>query len=45
MGVILGARTGNANPPAEGDALEAAAIEEELEIEEINRAPMETMQP
>jgi hypothetical protein len=43
MGVILSARTSNANPAIEGDAPEATAIEEELEIEEINRAPMETM--
>jgi hypothetical protein len=45
MGVVLGAGTGNANPATEGDAPEAAAIEEEPEIEEINRAPMKTMQP
>jgi hypothetical protein len=45
MGAVLGAGTSNDNPAAEGDAPEAAAIEKEPEIEEINRAPMETVQP
>jgi uncharacterized protein YcfJ len=45
MGVMLGAGTSNDNPATKGDALEAAAIEEELEIEDINHAPMETVQP
>jgi hypothetical protein len=44
MGVVLGAGTGNDNHAAEEDAPAAAAIEEEPEIEEINRAPKETMQ-
>jgi hypothetical protein len=43
MGVILSARTSNANPAIEGDASEATTIKEELEIEEINRALTETM--
>lgn len=45
MGVVLGVGTNNDNPAAEGDAPEAAAIEEEPKIEEINRAPKETVQP
>jgi hypothetical protein len=45
IGVVLGARTGNDNLAAEEDAPEAAVIEEEPEIEEINRAPKETVQP
>jgi hypothetical protein len=44
MGVVLGAETGNDNLAAEEDAPEAAVIEEEPEIEEINRPPKETMQ-
>jgi hypothetical protein len=43
--VVLGTRTGNDNPVAEEDAPEAAVIEEEPEIEEINQAPKETVQP
>jgi hypothetical protein len=44
MGVVPAARTGNDNLATEGDAPEAVAIEEELEIEEIN-PPAETLQP
>jgi hypothetical protein len=40
---MLGVETGNAKPTAEGDAPEVAAIEAEPEIEEITRAPTETM--
>jgi hypothetical protein len=45
MGVVLGDGTDNNNPAAEEDAPEAAAIEEEPKIEEINRAPKEIVQP
>ena len=44
VGVVLGVGTSNDNPAAEGDAPEAAVIEEEPEIEEINLAPTETVQ-
>jgi hypothetical protein len=44
MGVMLSAKTGNDNPATEGDASKATAIEEELEIEEINWAPTEIVQ-
>jgi hypothetical protein len=43
--VVLGARISNDNPAIEEDAPEAATIKEELEIEEINRTPKETVQP
>jgi hypothetical protein len=45
MGVVLGAGTSNDNPATEENAPEAAAIKEEPEIEEINQAPKETVQP
>jgi hypothetical protein len=45
MGVVLSAGIGNDNLAAEEDAPEAAAIEEEPKIEEINWAPKETVQP
>jgi hypothetical protein len=45
MGVVLGVETGNAKPATEGDALEAAAIEEDPKIEEITRSPTESTQP
>jgi hypothetical protein len=45
MGAVLGAGTDNDNPTAEEDAPEAAAIEEEPEIEKINQAPKEIVQP
>jgi hypothetical protein len=44
MGVVLSAKTDNDNPATEGDASKATTIEEEPEIEEINRAPMEIVQ-
>jgi hypothetical protein len=44
MGVMLGVGTDNDDPAAERDVPEAAAIEEEPEIEEISRAPRETVQ-
>jgi hypothetical protein len=45
IGVMLGAGTSNDNLAAEEDAPEAAVIEEEPKIKEINRAPKETVQP
>jgi hypothetical protein len=45
IGVVLGAGTGNDNLAAEEDTPEAAANEEEPEIEEITQAPKETVQP
>jgi hypothetical protein len=45
MGVMLGARTNNDDPATKGDAPGATTTEEEPEIEEINQAPMEIVQP
>jgi hypothetical protein len=45
MGVVLGVGTDNDDPTAERDVPEATTIEEEPEIEEISRAPKETVQP
>jgi signal recognition particle subunit SEC65 len=44
MGVMLGVGTDNDDPTAERDVPKAIAIEEELEIEEISRAPKEIVQ-
>jgi hypothetical protein len=45
IGVMLGTGTGNDNPAAEEDVPEAAVIEEEPKIKEINWAPKEIVQP
>jgi hypothetical protein len=45
IGVMLSTRTSNDNPATEEDAPEAAVIEEEPKIKEINWAPKETVQP